>query len=62
MIEYICLTCGAQGLVETNRQESKIPTSESGGILRCPKCGAGAFFLKRKAASDIQPLAQAKTT
>ncbi|MGB4391612.1 MAG: hypothetical protein WBJ77_00020, partial [Bacillota bacterium] len=51
--EYICLACGAQGLVEMRPSKPETQDIRSGQILRCPKCQQDAFMLKRKAASDI---------
>jgi len=62
MVEYICLTCGAQGLVQMQCSESEDGDARGGYILRCPKCDAGAFFLERKAASDILAHVHAEIT
>ncbi len=62
MVEYICLACGAQGLVEMQCPESENPDLRSGCTLRCPKCESDAFLLEREAASDILVRAHAEIT
>lgn len=52
MVEYICLTCGAQGLVQIECVKSE-DGIRGGFLLRCPKCYANAVCLEREAASNV---------
>ncbi len=61
MVEYICLICGAQGLVQIERVESEEQSARGGFLLRCPKCYANAVCLEREAASNILAHVHAKT-
>ncbi len=61
MVEYICLTCGAQGLVQIECFEPEDHYTRGGFLLRCPKCDADAFFLQREAAFDVLTHVNAET-
>lgn len=52
-VEYICLSCGAQG--SAHREVSHDDEPDRGGTpLKCPKCGNAVLFLERMAASDFR--------
>ncbi|MGI6163874.1 MAG: hypothetical protein ACOYEQ_08130 [Bacillota bacterium] len=61
MVEYICLTCGAQGLVQVESLETEDQDTRGGFLLKCPKCDAGAFCLEREAVSYVLAHVHAET-
>jgi len=55
-VEYICLSCGSQGLTHLEDDDSEERNRKGGPFLRCPKCGKTALYLEREAAESIVPL------
>ena len=53
MVEYICLACGAQGLVQVEPIETRDRNGEVSLLLKCPKCAAGAFCFDRGPATVL---------
>jgi DNA-directed RNA polymerase subunit RPC12/RpoP len=54
-IEYICLSCGAQGSIHTEAEDGD-PNKKGGSLLRCPRCKGSVLYLERKAADDLSEL------
>jgi len=52
-IEYICLSCGAQGLAQVDGDDAETKNERGGLTLRCPKCGKCALCLERETASQV---------
>ncbi len=50
-VEYICLSCGAQGLAEL--QENESGSGENGRSFECPKCGGAALSIERRTVFDL---------
>ena len=51
-VEYICLSCGAQGLTHIDEEDSDERNKTGGPLLRCPKCGKQAMYLERETAEE----------
>ncbi len=61
MVEYICLACGAQGLIQVESFETEDQDTKGGFLLRCPKCNAVVFILERETASYVLAHVHAET-
>jgi DNA-directed RNA polymerase subunit RPC12/RpoP len=58
MVEYVCLACGVQGLIDIHELQTQDQDTDDSNqrvtlVLRCPKCNGEVVSIERKGTSNV---------
>ena len=62
IVEYVCLACGVQGLIEIHELQTQDPDDNDQRfalMLRCPRCNGQVLSIEREGASNVPAVVHA---